>query len=131
VSDANVYLSEYINQVLGVQSFLQSLEPAFESSQTPKLLFLVDAPLSKPAQELFGKMVQAMKLENTDFRLEVGPVSVESETQPMWTISFSERFSPQGKGGWTQTLSPEILLHQPEHKRRVWQDLQAVMKALK
>lgn len=137
MSGTHTYLSEYLPQVLGVSSFLNPYQVQAETDENQiircRVLFRTDKPLSAAGLDLFQKMATAMKLAESDFCLEQGSESSGRLIQADWTVHFVSSTAPQDapRPSWTQTLSPEVLVHQPELKRKVWQDLQLVMKNLK
>lgn len=131
------YLTEYLPRVLGVPSFLMPVEPepagaevSFEASAC-KILFLIEQPLSAAALDIFQKMTIAMKLGESDYRLELGSFKSSESISREWTVAFMETPTLPSQASWTHTISPEVLVKQPELKRKVWQDLQSVMKSVK
>lgn len=115
----------------------QEAPPAEVEAEAARLILFVDQkPWSAKAQELFGKMRQAMKLENVQteilFADQMSLADFELATLKAHTVvSFSPTLTTtiQNENLFV-TNGPEELLQKPELKKQAWDDLQKVMKFL-
>jgi hypothetical protein len=125
----NESLHYYLSQVLGMQGMIL---PANEVEAASKLksvrvVFYNDQNLTAPASELLVKMIEAMKLAPSDVRLAFA-INEIGDTQ--YVVNFTEKMLPNLKCPQILTQSPESLIHQPANKKKVWVDLQKVMRYL-
>lgn len=137
----------YLEQVLGVKSVLLPLQAA-QVPETEKLvpvnphriqvLFLANQSWSPKAQELFQKMRDAMKLNESATKLVFAHQTPESEWQILAlsaerVVCFSkaqcEALSIANDFKF-YTHDPEELLKKPELKKAAWEELKKVMKSL-
>jgi hypothetical protein len=132
-SSLETTLATYFQQVLGVSSLRFTGAPAADPQS---VLFLLPRALSREAQELFEKMILAMKLQAQaiDYEVRLKDLSLDFGNFSQ-VMEFVENFdSTRGESAdpshWSFTWSPEVLLQRPELKKTVWTDLQLVMKKL-
>lgn len=137
----------YLNDVLGVKQVLlpqlvvSQLEESSLQVRPLKILFVCSESLSVDAQELFYKMVAAMKLEKNqielvnchqksliDFEIEIlscqAVVFFTDEALDWKQLAQSESFFN------VQAFGPEYLLKNPQYKKQTWEQLQKVMAAI-
>ena len=119
---------DYFENVLGVQSVLQARQPD-QGPVALQVVFLSPRELSQEADALLTKMMQAMKLHQTQTQVLIWPVDNLPSAQ--YYVCFSEKiFSSLEHPRKIQTFSPEDLLQNPGLKKKSWEHLQIVMRNL-
>ena len=126
--------AEYFESVLGVSEVLVP-RPAEQAlglgaSKSISVLFLHDQALSHQAEELLEKMISAMKISRSEVQFFVTGTNEPPSAQ--YYICFSKVvFDSLPGANKVLSLSPEELLQNPNLKKRAWDDLQFVMRALR
>lgn len=137
----------YLNDVLGVKQILlpilsnSSNEAEQVSVESLKVLFVCAEKYSSEAQDLFNKMIAAMKLENNQIELincrQKSLIDFEIEILSCQAVVFFTEEAlewkqlVQAKSVFNvQTFGPEYLLKNPQFKKRTWEQLQTVMAAI-
>lgn len=134
----------YLQNVLGVKSVLIpdgnfDTDLLQESAGISHPILVIDAnPWSGAAEELFLKMLTAMKLQKADIQIvfidqvsanELATRALASRYVICFADKIAEDFGIEEKD-FTKTISPAILLKKPELKRQAWEDLKKVMENL-
>jgi hypothetical protein len=123
-------LSTYLTEVLGISRF------GVSGRRKLKVIFVTDSAFSAEAKELFLKMTVAMKLAATEFVLCEGEVAADLSAQYIVFFSTAVGAIKQPPSdvyagiSHLQTDSPELLLKNSELKKKVWSDLQKVMREI-
>ncbi len=135
----------YLDQVLGIRSVmwpqaqpLESVSVASENSSTIRVLFVAENVWSPQALELFQKMREAMKVEESECRILFATQTSIPELQisalaAQRVVCFSERLKAQlqiPENVKHLTHDPEELLRQPQLKKETWEVLKKVMRSL-
>lgn len=137
----------YLNEVLGIKQILLPMVSEDSSDETNlhahllQVLFVCSDKYSADAEDLFYKMVAAMKLERNqiklinchqktliDFEIEI----LSCQAVVFFTDEASEwKQLVQSKSVFNvQTFGPEYLLKNPQFKKQTWEQLQTVMAAI-
>ncbi len=137
----------YLTDVLGVKQVLlpqlgelQSIESTLEARPL-KILFVYSESLSTEAQDLFYKMIAAMKLEKNQIELmscrQKSLIDFEIEILSCQAVVFFTDESlewkqlAQSKSVFcVQAFGPEYLLKHSQYKKQTWERLQKVMAAI-
>lgn len=129
--DARHDYFEYLENVLGIKTILQSQTP--DSKQTPKnteLLFAVQDYSNYSAEEsdLLSKMIAAVKVDPS--RLKVCDLQDARNFQTECLVVFQDQnqTAPILASLTVQTFSPRVLLKKPELKKVAWTELQKVLQ---
>ena len=124
---------DYLKNVLGIESFIfRSAAP----QPAPLLLIVHDQDLGLESAELLGKMIEAMKLPQDSYQVLAEIDLINQNQAPLCILNFCSNKSPQILEQFPQTIvfstdSPAVIIKNPQIKKKVWQDLQLVMKFLK
>lgn len=126
-------LLNYLSEVLGIQSIYQNEEmPRAAGLIVGKVVFWVDHKLSEKAQELFERMIKAMKLLEGEYFVRCSSLMPGGEDSGAFLVKFCQQGQQLRKyaagSQFIETWSPEVLLVQPELKKQVWDDLQLVIR---
>lgn len=113
----------YLEEVLGLRYLIRPPVKAVP----PKVIFLIRHAFTDPAGELFLKMTEAMKLKPGEFLVFERDLPEALKACPTVVHFFALDDAPKH---WFEIESPEILLSQPELKKKAWSDLQKVMKQI-
>ncbi|MEZ0391476.1 MAG: hypothetical protein ACAH59_04625 [Pseudobdellovibrionaceae bacterium] len=137
----------YLDQVLGVRSVIlpdSESAPAASPQSVPikeagiSVLFLAEKIWSRPADQLFQKMREAMKLSADSVRVMFLQNSTQADIQlqalaSRCVVCFSKSIFdslPADTSLKFHTHDPEELIKKADLKKTTWEDLKKVMKAL-
>lgn len=114
----------YLNQVLGVKQFLHPYAPV--TSVLRQLVFVLDVPLRAPTEEMFDKIIAALKLQKNQVRVVLQSgfdsfLSAKNENEEYIFISLGENNYSE-----ITHISPSLeqMLHQPSLKKQAWEIFQ-------
>lgn len=130
-SDAKLDYFEYLENVLGIKSILQSHEDLKGPAViTTDLLFCIQDYKNYSAEEsdLLSKMIAAVKVDPSRLKVCDFDDAVKFETQCL-VIFQNEVQNPPVKASLTvQTFSPRVLLKKPDLKKQAWTELQKILQ---
>lgn len=112
----------YFEDVLGVRQVLRPAPSVYQ------VAFWFDAILSAEAATLLEKMIKAMKISREQVTIHNG-----EELPPpaaYYICTSAKQMEKLADAQKILTYSPELLLQEPQHKKKVWDDLQKVMNSL-
>ena len=121
---------DYFENVLGVPSIIRpSIDLSPGVGENIQVLFVSSKSLSAEGHELLLKMIKAMKLQS--HLIQIPAPSTETLPNAQYYICFSkEIFESLASSHKILTQSPDELLKNPGLKKKSWDDLQTVMRAL-
>jgi len=130
-SDAKVDYFEYLENVLGIKTILQS--QVIETGApivTIELLFCVQNlhSYTEAETDLLYKMIAAVKVDGS--RLKVCDLQEATKFETNCLVIFQDETlnSPVKAGLTIQTFSPRLLMKKPDLKKQAWTELQKVLQ---
>lgn len=135
-------LQIYLQEVLGIQSFIPTMVQESVSAQTTEkshrlVIFLDEEKWTEAELDLFEKMRSAMKLSSADSRVIFLSAEQVSEREiEFLAADYIVSFSAEVTKGLAKThdqvpsittVSPRTLIKNPGQKKQAWEDLKLVM----
>lgn len=128
--DARQDYFEYLENVLGIKTILQSVDLFSEEVTATELLFCVQdyENYSEEEKDLLQKMISAVKVDASRLKVCDSKNIKRYETEclvifediPQQNTNLSAKFA-------IHTFSPRVLLKKPELKKQAWTDLQKIL----
>lgn len=129
----------YLKNVLGLQSVIcpeVTVQEVLLEPKSPNKILIVDSlPWDAAAKELFGKMMAAMKLAESEiqtvFLSEVSGADLQVKAlSSSHVICFADKTAADfavEENFFTKTVSPSILTLKTDLKRQAWEDLKSAL----